>query len=124
MLGCILSTCLLLFLAPHYYISLYVGVAFMGFFLSWQFAAAFSWTSHHMNTTGKLSSIFFIGTHYYKISNNKHMIKGLGIGSLSSPPLAGWLFMLNPMYVIYSVGVMVFFQCIAVMSMYIISNKR
>ena len=64
MLGCILSTCLLLFLAPHYYISLYVGVAFMGFFLSWQFAAAFSWTSHHMNTTGKLSSIFFIGKPY------------------------------------------------------------
>ena len=64
MLGCILSTCLLLFLAPHYYISLYIGVAFMGFFLSWQFAAAFSWTSHHMNTTGKLSSIFFIGEPY------------------------------------------------------------
>ena len=49
---------------------------------------------------------------------------GLGIGSLSSPPLAGWLFMLNPMYVMYSVGVMVFLQRLAVISMYVISNKR
>ena len=61
MLGCIISTLLLIFLAPLYYISLYIGVFIMGFFLSWQFASAFSWTSHHMNITGKLSSIFFIG---------------------------------------------------------------
>ena len=61
MAGCIISTLLLIFLAPLYYISLYIGVFVSGFFLSWQFASAFSWTSHHMNITGKLSSIFFIG---------------------------------------------------------------
>jgi len=109
MMGCIISTFLLIFLAPLYYISLYIGVFIMGFFLSWQFASAFSWTSHHMNITGKLSSIFFIG---------------LGIGSLSSPPLAGWMFMLSPMFVIYTVGVMVLCQSAAVACMWLVSNRK
>ena len=65
MAGCILSTILLMFLAPLYYISLYIGVFVSGFFLSWQFASAFSWTSYHMNITGKLSSIFFIGNNNF-----------------------------------------------------------
>ena len=63
MVGCFFSSLLLMFLAPVYYISLYCGVAVMGFFVSWQFATGFSWTSHHMNITGKLSSVFFIGNH-------------------------------------------------------------
>merc|ERR1712073_122566 len=103
-----LSTIILIFLAPLYYISLYIGVFIMGFFLSWQFASAFSWTSHHMNITGKLSSIFFIG---------------LGIGSLSSPPLAGWMFMLSPMFVIYTVGIMVLCQSAAVACTWLVSNR-
>ena len=41
-------------------------------------------------------------------------ILGLGIGSLSSPPLVGWLFMLNPMFVMYTVGTMVLLQSVAV----------
>ena len=61
MVGCFISSLLLMFLAPVYYVSLYCGVAIMGFFVSWQFATGFSWTSHHMNITGKLSSVFFIG---------------------------------------------------------------
>ena len=61
MVGCFFSSLVLMFLAPVYYVSLYCGVAVMGFFVSWQFATGFSWTSHHMNITGKLSSVFFIG---------------------------------------------------------------
>merc|ERR1712154_363770 len=101
-------TLLLMFLAPVYYISLYCGVAVMGFFVSWQFATGFSWTSHHMNITGKLSSVFFIG---------------LGIGSLSSPPLAGWVFMLSPLNVLYTVGVMVTLQCLAVLFMWTVARR-
>jgi len=108
MLGCIIAVIVLIFLSPVYYIGLYAGVAISGFFFSWQFAAGFSWTSHHMNITGKLSSIFFIG---------------LGIGSLSSPPLVGWMFMINPMYVMYTVGIMVLIQSISVLFMWLISCK-
>ena len=124
MLGALLSSCLLMFLAPIYYISLYTGVAIMGFFVSWQFAAAFSWTSHHINITGKLSSIFFIGNTSLieKIFDLKYSLLGLGIGSLASPPLAGFMFMLSPMYVIYTVSVMVLIQCAAVACMYLVSN--
>ena len=61
MLSCLLGTVLLIFLAPLYSSSLYSGVAIMGFFVSWQFGTGFSWTSQHMNITGRISSIFFIG---------------------------------------------------------------
>ena len=82
MVGCTIAAFLLIILAPIYHLSLYTGVsltllllsliqdafmgffyqvAFMGFFASWQFGTGFSWTSHHMNITGRLSSIFFIG---------------------------------------------------------------
>jgi len=108
MVGCFFSSLLLMFLAPIYYVSLYCGVAVMGFFVSWQFATGFSWTSHHMNITGKLSSVFFIG---------------LGIGSLSSPPLAGWVFMLSPLNVLYTVGVMVTIQCLAVLFMWTVARQ-
>ena len=68
MISCLLGTILLIFLAPLYHTSLYVGVAIMGFFVSWQFGTGFSWTSQYMNITGKLSSIFFIGCTFYNIS--------------------------------------------------------
>ena len=77
MFGCTIAATLLIILAPVYHLSLYTGVgllplislsllsslqvAFMGFFASWQFGTGFSWTSHHMNITGRLSSILFIG---------------------------------------------------------------
>merc|ERR1719402_1301051 len=105
MLSCLLGTVLLIFLAPLYSSSLYIGVAIMGFFVSWQFGTGFSWTSQHMNITGRISSIFFIG---------------LGVGSLSSPPLAGWLFMLGPMNVIYSVAAMILIQVVTVIGMCIV----
>ena len=62
MAACLLAALLLNILAPLFHLSLYAGVAIMGFFVSWQFGTGFSWTSHHMNITGRLSSIFFIGT--------------------------------------------------------------
>eukprot|EP00092_Neocalanus_flemingeri_P019142 GFUD01020736.1.p1 GENE.GFUD01020736.1~~GFUD01020736.1.p1 ORF type:complete len:479 (-),score=106.16 GFUD01020736.1:18-1454(-) len=107
MLACLLGTILLIFLAPIFHISLYTGVAIMGFFLSWQFGTGFSWTSQHMNITGRLSSVFFIG---------------LGVGSLSSPPLAGWLFILSPMNVIYAVAVMVTAQVVTVGAMWAVTR--
>lgn len=122
MVGCLISSLLLMFLAPVYYVSLYCGVAIMGFFVSWQFATGFSWTSHHMNITGKLSSVFFIGNSItdIRLSNSK---SGLGIGSLSSPPLAGWVFMISPLNVLYTVGVMISLQCLAVLLMWVVSRR-
>lgn len=103
MVACFMGTLLLILLAPIYHISLYIGVGIMGFFVSWQFGTGFSWTSHHMNITGRLSSIFFIG---------------LGVGSLSSPPLAGWLFTLEPLNVMYLLLLMVIFQIMTVTIMW------
>ena len=60
-LACLLASLLLVGLAPLYHLGLYAGVVLMGFFVSWQFGSGFSWTSHHMNITGRTSSIFFIG---------------------------------------------------------------
>jgi len=107
MLSCLVGTVLLIVLAPLYSTSLYTGVAIMGFFVSWQFGTGFSWTSQHMNITGKISSIFFIG---------------LGVGSLSSPPLAGWLFIISPMNVIYAVAVMVIIQVVIVGAMWMVTR--
>ena len=45
-------------------------------------------------------------------------LSGLGVGSLSSPPLAGWLFILSPMNVIYAVAVMVLLQVVVVGAMW------
>ena len=58
-------------------ISLYVGTAVLGFFISWQFGSCFSWVAKKKNITGRLSSIFFIGC---------------GFGSLVTPPLSGFFF--------------------------------
>ena len=83
MVGCTIAAILLIILAPIYHLSLYTGVsllplshlslqvAFMGFFASWQFGTGFSWTSHHMNITGRLSSIFFIGGNLSSLLNEK-----------------------------------------------------
>ena len=128
MFGCTIAAVLLIILAPIYHLSLYTGVgllpfassllsliqvAFMGFFASWQFGTGFSWTSHHMNITGRLSSIFFIGddlSFFLTGSFYKCPLAGLGVGSLSSPPLAGWLFLLQPLNVLWLVFVMVLLQ--------------
>jgi len=107
MVGCTIAAFLLIILAPIYHLSLYTGVAFMGFFASWQFGTGFSWTSHHMNITGRLSSIFFIG---------------LGVGSLASPPLAGWLFLLQPLNVLWLVFVMVLLQVLTVAVMWVVTR--
>ena len=67
-----------------------------------------------MNITGRLSSIFFIGD---KTTLSKLiLIAGLGVGSLSSPPLAGWLFLLQPLNVLWLVLGMVLIQVLIKMS--------
>ena len=88
----------------------------MGFFASWQFGTGFSWTSHHMNITGRLSSIFFIGDDllffFLTRFETNFLFSGLGVGSLASPPLAGWLFLLQPLNVLWLVFVMVLLQVV------------
>jgi hypothetical protein len=73
MLACLLATLLLIFLAPIFHISLYTGVAIMGFFISWQFGTGFSWTSRHINITGRLSSIFFLGKQWWSAFSHRSL---------------------------------------------------
>ena len=51
-------------------------------------------------------------------NNDVFLPAGLGVGSLSSPPLAGWLFMLSPMNVMYAVAGMVALQVLTVAAMW------
>jgi len=106
-LCCLVASVVLILLAPHYSVSLYLGVAIIGFFVSWQFGTGFSWTSHHMDITGGLSSIFFIG---------------LGVGSLSSPPFAGYLFAFDPMSMLYLVSAMILLQVGTVSLLWLVSR--
>lgn len=90
MLACLLGTLLLIFLAPIFHLSLYTGVAIMGFFISWQFGTGFSWTSHHINITGRLSSIFFLGKQWWSaLSLRSSSIRTWCWQPLLSSP--GWL---------------------------------
>ena len=52
----------------------------------------------------------------------KILSSGLGVGSLSSPPLAGWLFILSPMNIIYAVAVMVLLQVGTVGAMWVVTR--
>ena len=74
---CIGAAVFLCFQGGSSAISLYVGTAVLGFFVSWQFGSCFSWVAKKKNITGRLSSIFFIGC---------------GFGSLVTPPLSGFFF--------------------------------
>ena len=72
---------------------------------------------------GKLFN-FSKSLHAVYMSETEHVaLTGLGIGSLSSPPLAGWVFMLSPLNVLYTVGVMVTIQCLAVLFMWTVARK-
>jgi len=75
--ACVGAAVLLCFVAGTSKIGLYAGTACLGFFISWQFGACFSWVAKKFNITGRVSSIFFIGC---------------GFGSLVTPPLAGYFF--------------------------------
>ncbi|XP_023332189.1 sodium-dependent glucose transporter 1 isoform X2 [Eurytemora carolleeae] len=107
-LFCGVASLLLLLLAPHFTEGLYSGVLIMGFFVSWQFGTGFSWTSQYMNITGKLSSLFFVG---------------LGVGSIISPPLAGYIFTINSMWVLYLAAVLVLIQVVTVALLHLVSKK-
>jgi hypothetical protein len=51
----------LLLMAPTLAPGFYAGLAALGFFVSWQFGTCFSWAARHVNLTGRLSSLLFIG---------------------------------------------------------------
>ena len=74
---CLATAVFLCVMAGSSVISLYLGTATLGFFISWQFGSAFSWVAKKRNITGRLSSIFFIGC---------------GFGGLVTPPVSGFFF--------------------------------
>jgi len=79
---------ILILLGPVHYAGLYSCAAIIGFFVSWQFGALFSWCAKRVDVTGNISPIFFLGC---------------GVGSLATPPIAGLLFTTDHQYVLYLV---------------------
>jgi hypothetical protein len=57
----LLAALFLLLMAPTLAPGFYAGLAALGFFVSWQFGTCFSWAARHVNLTGRLSSLLFIG---------------------------------------------------------------
>ena len=49
----------------------------LGFFVSWQFGACYSWIAQKGDITGNLASLFLVGC---------------GVGGASFPPLTGFVF--------------------------------
>ena len=82
------ASILLILLGSLHYAGLYSTAAIIGFFVSWQFGACFSWSAKRVDVTGNISPIFFLGC---------------GAGSLASPPIAGFLFTADPQNVLYMV---------------------
>ena len=62
--ACLGSAIFLCVTAGQSVISLYLGTAILGFFISWQFGAAFSWVAKKKNITGKTKNMnMFLLTH-------------------------------------------------------------
>ena len=60
--ACLGSAIFLCVTAGQSVICLYLGTAILGFFISWQFGAAFSWVAKKKNITGKTKNMkmFFV----------------------------------------------------------------
>jgi len=108
--NCVLAAILLCAVAGTSMYGLYIGTAWIGFFVSWQFGAAFSWVATKVNITGNLSSLFFVGC---------------GFGSLATPPLSGYIFTssLGPMSIMYLTLIFCVLQCTLFLSMYLLSRS-
>jgi len=48
---------------------------------------------------------------------------GLGVGSIISPPLAGYIFTINSMWVLYLAAVLVLIQVVTVALLHLVSKK-
>lgn len=105
LIACVGASILLVLLAGTSTIGLYAGTAILGFFISWQFGACFSWVAKKINITGRVSSIFFIGC---------------GAGSLVMPPVVGFAFtsILGAMSIIYLTLGFCILQCLLFAAMW------
>jgi len=106
---CVGAASVLVALADTQVIALYVGCAVLGFFISWQFGACFSWVANKINITGNLSSIFFIGC---------------GAGSLVMPPVVGFAFTssLGTMSIMYMTLAFCLLQCLLYFTMWMVAK--
>ena len=108
---CVGASIVLSIFATSSVIALYIGTCALGFFVSWQFGAGYSWLAKKMDITGRISSIFFIGC---------------GVGSLATPPVSGFLFTssLGPMSIIYMTSALCVLQCILFAIMWFLSRIK
>ena len=109
--SCLSAGILLSAVGGSYAVGLYVGTAIIGFFVSWQFGACFSWVAAKMNVTGRVSCVFFIGC---------------GAGSLVMPPLVGYTFTssLGTMSIMYLALAFCVVQCLLFLTMFLLARIK
>ena len=103
------ASLLLILLGPIHYAGLYLCSSVIGFFVSWQFGALFSWSAKRVDVTGNISPIFFLGC---------------GVGSLASPPIAGYLFTSDPQYVLIMVFILSTVQVVLAAALWGMDRKK
>jgi hypothetical protein len=74
---CMFSAILLVAIGGTSLMGLYIGTGLLGYFISWQFGACYSWIAQKGDITGRLAPIFFIGC---------------GTGGVIFPPTSGFVF--------------------------------
>ena len=111
LITCLCASLVLSTLAASSVAGLYIGTCALGFFISWQFGAGFSWVAQEIDITGRISSIFFIGC---------------GFGSSVTPSVSGFLFTssLGPMSIIYMTQSLCVLQCSVFAAMWLLSRIK
>jgi len=110
LVNCVLAAILLCVVAGTSMYGLYLGTAWIGFALSWQFGATYSWVATKVDITGDLSSFPFIAC---------------GFGSLVTPPLVGFIFTssLGPMSIIYLTLIFCLLECLLFLAMIMVTKS-
>ena len=96
--GCLISAIVLSLVSTYSTVGLYIAVAFMGFFIAFQFPSGISWTAKRIDMTGMPMVIPFLGAN---------------AGNFIFPPLAGAIFQtfLGPIGIMYLTLVCVILHC-------------
>lgn len=108
--GCLGAAITLVALGAKSVMSVYAGTCFLGFFVSWQFGACYSWIAQKGDITGRLAPLFLVGC---------------GVGSAAFPPLTGFVFTSSwgPMGVLQLTLIMCCVQILLFVFMWTLSRK-
>lgn len=91
-------------------LNLFAGI--LGFSISWQYGACYSWVAQKVNVTGRIAPLFFIGC---------------GVGGVVYPPLSGFVFTWDkwgPVGVLHLTLIACVVQTLVFAVMYLVSKRR